>query len=53
MPNPTRSDVHVNSPLTQVSIAYLQDQAKYVSTQCFPTDLCPKTVRSILHVFAK
>ena len=36
MPNPTRSDVHVNAPLTQVSIAYLQNETKFISTQVFP-----------------
>lgn len=42
MPNPTRSDVHINSPLTQVSIAYLQDETKFISTQCFPLIGVPK-----------
>ena len=36
MPNPTRSDVHVNAPLTQVSIAYLQNETKFISSQVFP-----------------
>ena len=43
MPKPTRSDVHVNSPLTNVSIAWVQDQAKLsTSTQCFPLIGVPK-----------
>lgn len=36
MPNPTQSDLHVNAPLTNVSIAYLQDSSKYIATKVFP-----------------
>lgn len=37
MPQPTVSDVHVNMPLTNVSIAWLQDQdADYVADKMFP-----------------
>ena len=42
MPNPTRSDVHVNAPLTNVSIAYLQDEKKFISSQVFPLINVPK-----------
>ena len=42
MPNPTRSDVHVNAPLTNVSIAYLQEANKYISTKLFPLINVPK-----------
>ncbi len=42
MPNPTRSDVHVNAPLTNVSIAYLQENTKFISTQLFPLINVPK-----------
>ena len=42
MPNPTRSDVHVNAPLTNVSIAYLQDETKFASSECFPLISVPK-----------
>tara|TARA_R110000824_G_scaffold55027_5_gene151627 strand:+ start:8274 stop:9254 length:981 start_codon:yes stop_codon:yes gene_type:complete len=42
MPNPTRSDVHVNAPLTNVSIAYLQDDTKFISSSCFPLIGVPK-----------
>ena len=42
MPNPTRSDVHVNAPLTQVSVAYLQEQSKFIAGQCFPLISVPK-----------
>lgn len=34
--NPTPSDVHVNQPLTQISIAYIQDQSEFVSQKVFP-----------------
>lgn len=33
---PSRSDVHVNRPLTQISIAYLQDQDSFVADTVFP-----------------
>lgn len=36
MPNPTLSDVHVNQPLTNISIAYLQDLNEFVSDKVFP-----------------
>ena len=42
MPNPTRSDVHVNGPLTQVSIAHLQNETQFIATQCFPSISVPK-----------
>ena len=37
MPQPTASDVHVNTPLTMISIAFLQDQSEFIADQCFPT----------------
>jgi len=33
---PTPGDVHVNAPLTQISIAYLQGQERFVSARVFP-----------------
>jgi len=36
MPNPTASDVHVNVPLTNVSIAFIQQADAFVATQVFP-----------------
>ncbi len=36
MYNPTPGDVHVNTPLTQISIAYLQNQAEFVAAQICP-----------------
>jgi len=37
MPNqPTRSDVHVNKPLTMISIAYIQRAKDFIASQVFP-----------------
>lgn len=36
MPNPVGSDLHVNIPLTNVSIAYFQDQSNFVADKVFP-----------------
>jgi hypothetical protein len=36
MPNPTVSDVHVNAPLTNISIAYIQDSRNFVADKIFP-----------------
>lgn len=36
MPNPTQSDLHVNTPLTNVSIAYLQSSRSYIADRVFP-----------------
>lgn len=36
MPQPTASDVHVNAPLTGISIAFLQDQTGFVARKVFP-----------------
>ena len=33
---PSRSDVHVNRPLTNISIAYLQDASRFVAGMVFP-----------------
>jgi hypothetical protein len=33
---PTAGDVHVNTPLTNISIAYLQNAANFVSAKVFP-----------------
>lgn len=37
MPNPTQSDLHVNVPLTNVSIAYKQASSAYVADKVFPS----------------
>lgn len=36
MPNPTRSDVHVNRPLTNISLAFLQQADNFVASRVFP-----------------
>lgn len=36
MPNPTASAVHVNRPLTNISIAYMQNAAGFVADRVFP-----------------
>lgn len=36
MPNPTRSAVHVDSILTNISVAYAQNANNFISTQVFP-----------------
>jgi len=36
MPQPTVSDVHVNAALTQISVAYVQDQDAYIADKVFP-----------------
>ena len=36
MPNPTQSDLHVNVPLTNVSVAYLQNSNAYIADKVFP-----------------
>jgi hypothetical protein len=36
MPNPTPSDLHVNVPLTNVSIAYVQSADSYIADKVFP-----------------
>lgn len=37
MPQPTPSDVHVNMPLTSISVAWQQDQNEFVADQVFPS----------------
>lgn len=36
MPQPTAGDVHVNTPLTNISIAYFQQAADFVARRVFP-----------------
>jgi len=47
MPNPTISDVHVNKPLTNLSIAFIQSQDVYISDKIFPN--IPVSQRSDLY----
>lgn len=37
MAQPTLTDVHVNVPLTNLSIAYMQDDANFIADKVFPT----------------
>lgn len=36
MPNPTIGDVHVNRPLTNISIAYMQNASNFIASTVFP-----------------
>lgn len=36
MPQPTASDGHIDAPLTNISVAYIQNQTDFVATQAFP-----------------
>lgn len=33
---PTPSDVHVNAPLTNISVAFMQDQKEFIASKVFP-----------------
>jgi len=37
MPQPTNSDVHVNRPLTNVSVATMQKATNFIASRAFPT----------------
>jgi hypothetical protein len=37
MPQPTAGDVHVNRPLTNISIAYIQQASNFIASRVFPT----------------
>ena len=47
MPQPTLGDVHVNRPLTVMSVGFVQDQKKFVAGQVFPP--IPVTNKSDLY----
>ena len=36
MPQPNSSNVHVDAVLTNISIAYMQDQSNFIASQVFP-----------------
>lgn len=36
MPNPTAADLHINVPLTNVSVAYMQSADSYIADKVFP-----------------
>jgi len=42
MAQPTKGDVHVNRPLTNISIAYLQDARDFIADMVFPNIPVPK-----------
>jgi hypothetical protein len=44
MPQPTRSDVHVNRPLTNISVAYIQRAQDFIADKVFP--IVPVTKQS-------
>lgn len=36
MPNPVPGDLHVSGPLTDISVAYVMDQTRFIADQVFP-----------------
>lgn len=36
MPQPSKSDVHVNAPLTEVSVAFIQSEMDFIADKVFP-----------------
>jgi hypothetical protein len=36
MPQPTQGDVHVNAPLTNISVAFIQNQTDFIASTVFP-----------------
>ncbi len=36
MPQPTNSQVHINKPLTNISVAYMQDSNEFIADKVFP-----------------
>lgn len=36
MPTPTQSDLHINAPLTNVSVAYIQNSKEFLADKVFP-----------------
>lgn len=36
MPNPAQADLHINQPLTNVSVAYIQKADAFIATKVFP-----------------
>lgn len=52
MPQPTASSVHVNAPLTNISVAYIQSQTAFVASRVFP--LVPVDKQSdVYYVYTK
>lgn len=36
MPQPTQGDLHVNTPLSNISLAFMQDQSAFIADKVFP-----------------
>lgn len=36
MPNPVQSDLHINAPLTNVSVAWMMDKSTFIADKVFP-----------------
>jgi hypothetical protein len=36
MPQPGRSELHISRPLTNISVAFMQDTAKFIADKIFP-----------------
>lgn len=49
MPNPTQADLHVNVPLTNVSVAYIQNASNFIASKIFPR-ASVQAVGSVLEV---
>lgn len=47
MPNPTSSDVHVSAPLTNMSVAFFQDEKNFIADKVFP--MIPSTFQGDLY----
>lgn len=52
MPQPTLNDVHVNAALTDISVAYIQDNENFIADKVFP--MVPVVHKSdVYYVFSK
>ena len=52
MPQPTLSDVHVNAALTDISVAYIQNNENFIADKVFP--MVPVVHKSdVYYVFSK
>lgn len=49
MPQPTITQVHIDAPLTTISVAYIQDQSNFVADKVFP--IVPVDKKSDLYYF--
>ena len=54
MPQPTLFQVHVQAALTQIAIAYIQDQSYYIADKVFPViPVEHQSDRQILHLLER